>query len=329
MTDRQATAREREFDPARVDVGMLLARLGIAARRRGLEWHASCPLPGHEERKPSWSIRDEPGSPDLASHRCFGCSRGGGPVALVRMVRGLSSGEAREFLASAQPAVWRAPVVEVASRIPSRLAWPVDGALRFSEWPEAALRYWQRTRGLPLELARRVGAVATVQSTDAPRSVVFPVRSFGSLRTWVARSYVPTERRHDSASRDRGAQPDLALWGEPWLDPTAGPALVCEGVFDALSLTAVGLRNAVAVLGASSITPAKTVAVARCRAAIVCTDRDAAGDRAAAQLAGALARHCDVERALPPEGHDFGSAPVDSILDSVEAAAGRLACRRG
>jgi hypothetical protein len=56
----------------RVDVEKLLARLGIEARRRGREWFAKCPNSAHEDRSPSWRIRDEPGATKHGYHKCFG-----------------------------------------------------------------------------------------------------------------------------------------------------------------------------------------------------------------------------------------------------------------
>lgn len=308
-----------------LDIARVLAVLGVRAERRGGSLWASCPLPGHRDSTPSWSIL---ASGERAGNwYCHGCGRGGGPVELVVAIRGMDRDAAREWLRSYERTSWSAPIIEVSARIPARLRrWPLVGAEpSFVSWPERARRHWEEKRGLPAHLARDVSAAATgPECSQAPMSIVFPVVSFGALRTWVGRSYVPTRRSHYQASRDDGAQPDLALWGEPWLDPSTGPALVCEGIYDALSLTACGLRNAVAVLGAHAITPAKVAAVARGGAVVICTDADVAGDAAADSLSRALARHCRVERARPPEGHDWGSAPVRAIVDVVGDAATRL-----
>lgn len=312
-----------------VDVPMLLARLAVPARLRGDEWWAACPLPTHRDSKPSWSIADAPA--DRSRHgrwRCFGCGVGGGPVGLVVRLLDVEADEARRVVRELERDPDELPpVIEVAPRIPSLgVRWPVDGALRcWDDWPEQARRYWTRRRGLSPACAAEHGVVATAQSVDAPRSVVFPVRSFGALRTWVARAWAPTGNAHRSAARSDGAQPDLALWGEPSLFPELGPSLVCEGIFDALSLQQMGLANAVAVLGASNLTPAKVAAIARCRqGAVVCTDDDPAGDEAADVLVSMLQRHVPVVRALPPRGHDFGSAPVRDAVRSVERAVALL-----
>jgi 5S rRNA maturation endonuclease (ribonuclease M5) len=314
-----------------VDVARLIAALGIEGRRRGDALWACCPMPGHGEKTASWSIVADRDNARAGAWYCFGCGEGGGPARLAEKVLGVTPRDAWKWL-EAHAGVRRlaaapTPVVEIAPRIPGRLDWPIHGAIEDPvDWPRAARRYFEIDRAFPLSLARDLGIIATDGgSEDAPRAIVIPVHSFGALRTWVARSYIPGQRKHHSASEDRGAQPALALWGEPRLDPTHGPALVCEGVFDALSLFAVGLPNAVAVLGASNATqPAKLAAIARCPDVIICMDNDEAGERAAEQLSRSLARHCRVARAIPPKGHDFGSAPVDGIFEAIETARAKL-----
>jgi hypothetical protein len=310
---------------ARVNVEVLLRHLKVPAKRRGSTWWARCPLPTHDDSTPSWSMVGDDRNEHYCSWYCFGCGTGGGPMELVRAIKGVSRSEALAWLKGfAAPAEeYQAPVVEIAARIPGRLRWPMPGAEpSFERWPERAQRYWMETRGMPMLAAGKYDVAATGSDcAEAPRSIVFPVVSFGALRTWVARSYVPSGKKHNQARRDDGAQPDLALWGEPWLDETWGPVLVCEGIFDALSLSCMGFQNAVAVLGASSITPAKVAAIARCKVAVICTDADDAGDRAADELSQTLARHCrKVGRARPPAGTDWGNAPAKDITEIVGKA---------
>lgn len=300
--------------------------LGVGGKRTRRLWRAKCPLPDHDDEDPSWSIVDDPADERHGSWYCFGCDEGGGPVQLAAAIKNVTSQEAAEWLrevgvvgVATKP---QGIIVEVASAIPSRLRWPIPGLeLDPDKWPEAAKRYFEHTRGLLLDLASRHGIGATSEGKPS-RSIVIPVESFGSIRTWASRSYVSKE--HSQAQRRDGAQPEMALWGEPWLKPGKDPALVCEAVFDGLSLTALGFRNVVAVLGASALTPAKLAAIARCDDVVVCTDNDKAGDSAASRIMQSLARHCRVVRALPPEGHDFGSAPVDQIIKVMAEAMRRL-----
>ena len=60
-------------------------------RGSGAERMCSCPSPGHEDRKPSCSVRLESGQ-----WFCHGCGEGGGVVKWLRLTRGLSGPEALE-----------------------------------------------------------------------------------------------------------------------------------------------------------------------------------------------------------------------------------------
>ena len=61
------------------------------SRGSGAERMCSCPSPGHEDRKPSCSVRLESGQ-----WFCHGCGEGGGVVKWLRLTRGLSGPEALE-----------------------------------------------------------------------------------------------------------------------------------------------------------------------------------------------------------------------------------------
>ena len=62
------------------------------SRGSGAERMCSCPSPGHEDRKPSCSVRLESGQ-----WFCHGCGEGGGVVKWLRLTRGLSGLEALEI----------------------------------------------------------------------------------------------------------------------------------------------------------------------------------------------------------------------------------------
>jgi DNA primase len=49
-------------------------------RRVGKEWVGRCPLPGHEDRSPSFTV-----NPEKNVFFCHGCLRGGGVVELARL----------------------------------------------------------------------------------------------------------------------------------------------------------------------------------------------------------------------------------------------------
>jgi hypothetical protein len=141
-----------------VDAPALLDRLGISYRRKGRALLAPCPLPGHDEKEPSWSIRDEPGEEKHGAHYCFGCARGGGPADLVAAVLRIDLRAAREWIRSG--AVFResdlpAQIVVSVKRSPPPFALP-DGVTfaPLGAWPTPARAYLQKRRVDPAQAAR-------------------------------------------------------------------------------------------------------------------------------------------------------------------------------
>jgi hypothetical protein len=58
-------------------------------RRNGAEWVGRCPLPGHEDKTPSFTA-----NPEKNVWWCFGCLRGGDAVELARLAWGYGEREA-------------------------------------------------------------------------------------------------------------------------------------------------------------------------------------------------------------------------------------------
>ena len=52
-------------------------------------WNTNCPMPGHNDRSPSFGV-----NPDLGIFRCFGCSEKGNLLTFIQKVDGLSFPEA-------------------------------------------------------------------------------------------------------------------------------------------------------------------------------------------------------------------------------------------
>lgn len=60
----------------------------VKMRRVGNKWVARCPLPGHDDKTPSFTVY-----PETNSYYCFGCLRGGDVVDLAAAAWGYDSGE--------------------------------------------------------------------------------------------------------------------------------------------------------------------------------------------------------------------------------------------
>jgi hypothetical protein len=93
LPERRGVSRRRVIGEAKEKV----ATVGLAdrlcgpgrLRRRGREWMGLCPLSGHEERTPSFTL-----NPENNVFWCFGCLRGGDVVELARFAWGYDKSEA-------------------------------------------------------------------------------------------------------------------------------------------------------------------------------------------------------------------------------------------
>jgi DNA primase len=75
------------------DIISVLEQEGVELHQRGHAFWALCPLPDHEERTPSFKV-----DPDRQFFYCFGCSRHGDVIDLIRQRHGLSFMDALAYL---------------------------------------------------------------------------------------------------------------------------------------------------------------------------------------------------------------------------------------
>lgn len=315
----------------RVDVPKLLAALGVKARRQGRKLWAPCPA--HEERTPSWSVVDDTSSQKHASHHCFGCSFGGGPWELAAQVLGLSLDEAAAWVRSNGFGAPTADVPKVVLHrgdsgrfeLPAFVQVPsLDGSM----WFRPALDYL-RARGVEDWQIERWHIGFATRGRCAMR-VVVPVVTGGRLVSYVARAFTETPRRYLTPDRSERPSPERALFGEPAVEDF-GEVVVTEGVLKTLAFERVGVRNAVAVLGAQNLAAPKLRYLAKFGRILVATDPDAAGDLAHARLHRALSRYSQVVRvglsaapddlALTPSGREEMVAAVGAARHQVSVAA--------
>jgi DNA primase len=294
---------------APVPIADLLAALGIEARQTGTKWLAPCPHPDHQDKHPSWFIRDDPGERWHGSHNCKSCGLGGGPWELVAAVRGVSVAEAAQFVRGLCGGHQAAPrdiavVKIVAPRRRRVFTFPTGVVIpdRLDDWKAPFLKYL-RARSITDNQIRKWG-LGYATTGDLAWRVVIPIYTRGRLQAYTARAiFADGSRRYDMPDRESGARPDCALWGEAGWDPSLGAVTVAEGVFSAMALERVGAPNATALLG-SELTLPKVSLLSQWPVILVATDPDAAGDKAFRKLHGALRRNCHVERIELPASPD-------------------------
>jgi DNA primase len=90
MTFRAFTEKIRDANP----IDEVLEERGVEVRRAGQGWVCLCPLPGHIDSRPSFSI-----SEDGRVFFCFGCERGGDVFKLLELLDGVDFLTARRKLA--------------------------------------------------------------------------------------------------------------------------------------------------------------------------------------------------------------------------------------
>lgn len=321
------STRRSKFEPERlqVDVPALLDVLGIQITKRdGRTLYGLCPF--HEDTNPtSWSIVDNAQSSRNGFHYCFACQNGGGPVALVRQVRGVTTDEAVELLKVGE--LRKEPALEVdvvlsAYTAGAKLGMRVPHEVKSrppEEWPTSARRYLDE-RGITPAQVVRFDLGFALEGRLAGR-IVFPMKDRQDrVVSYTARDFTgQTGKRYKEPQTSEGAQKG-ALFGEHLWNGN-GVLVVAEGCPDALALDrVVDTLYDVCALHGSHLHPSQAVKFSRYHTVLTATDPDAAGDRVASEIADALGRYSKVIRVRPEQGQDCASMPPEELAWLVRAA---------
>ncbi len=293
---------------------------------RGAKLWWACPF--HEDRNPSFCV-----DPRKRRWRCYGCGATGDAPALVMRLEGLTFPEAVAYLTGdpapsgkKRPAPRPETKPEAAPPRPEGMTPKAAAALV----TEAAARLWSPEgsdalayltgpqRCLTPETIRAARLGVVIEPLDLPgrpRGIVVPWL-VGSAPTLI-KVRQPEGRRpkYHEAFRDR--ERHSGIYPGPEAIRPGRPLVIVEGEFDALCLgQALGELAAVVTLGSASGRPTPAI-LGRMLAAwpwFIATDRDEAGDKAAAGWPA------PVRRVRPP----------DPYKDWTEAKAGGVdLCRWG
>lgn len=323
---------------ARLDVPLMLERLDIKARRigDGRRLAASCPSPEHNDKAPSWFIRDNPGEPHHGSHKCQGCGFGGGAKMLAMTLLNLDEEDARAWLLDftaplPMPSKVELEVLELAHRG----GFELPSCFRIEpleSWPDEHRDYLLNTRRVaPWQVERwGLGYVAKCRCPKRRHAdrIAIPIRDeLGHACSYTSRAIGPARLRHVEPGMAEHAQP--CVFGEQhWHG--AKVLVTTEGSFDALAVEALlGLdtKRAVVALRGSSPHPITLNKLTLFERIVVLTDPDQAGDKARA-IINACGRHADIiDAALPDERDpsklcetDEGSESLKRLLVQAGAA---------
>jgi len=306
-------------------ISEVLRRLGIEARRQGREWVALCPNPEHEDKSPSWKIRDQPGEKRHGMHHCWPCGFGGNVVNLVEKVLDVDWRAAKEWLGSDALAEDRpvAASVELKQR-------PWDTSFRlpagvevtpFATWPPSLQKYVIGRGILPWQV-ERWGIGFSVEGRLQGRIVFVKRDSDGRPIGFSARTAVGAMKRYLEPEPWEGAA-TAAIFGEQhWtqdfrrrLDQRV---FVVEGAINALAVERAVPLAPVAATSGSQLGALVASKLSSFGEVIAVTDPDAAGDKLAKVLEDAFARHGKkFRRVRLPAGQDAADVPEATLKEAV------------
>lgn len=290
-------------DHMKIDVPRLLFALGIKdATLRRNEWWAKCPFPGHQEKEPSWSIRDQPELASHGFHKCFGCKQGGGPVQLVQLCIGITAQSANRWLHENGLVLGEAlggiPEIKVSvggsQRYQTKLP-PLCAILPMEDWPTMARKY-ATERGITPQHVLRYKLGYAVHGRLAGRIVLPSYNARGEVANYTARSFTGDSKRYSNALTSENYPLKTALFGEHlWDELPSGIVFTAEGAINALAIdTAVGSKFAVAAFCGSRISPVQVHKLSRFSKVVHVADPDFTGREFACTVEAALKSACEV-----------------------------------
>lgn len=298
--------------PAQVDVGNLLERLKIDAVKKGNNWVARCPF--HEEKTPSWRMRDEAGDEKHGKHVCYGCGEGGSHVYLVMRMLGIETArEAWLWVNGTDKASARALDTTVSVRVldpvmPTRFRLPpgVEVGKRLEHWPHEAKQFAER-RGLTGYSVQRWGIGYAYEGRLRNRLVI-PVHDATGLRSYTARTWLkgdPKELRKYLEPHEREHADKAAVFGEQhWRGEFDVPLVVTEGALNALAVErATNGQLKVAALLGSHFDREHALKLVQFKTIVVASDPDKAGKKMRDAIDG-VRRWATVVHARTPNGID-------------------------
>lgn len=312
-----------------IDVPGLLKNLRIHAERRGREWWAPCPLPGHDEAEPSWSVADSPGNDRHGYYYCFGCGRGGTAPALVCERIGIGWQAALSWIAEHGLDVDGPAPLSVALAVTEGMTQhrfvlpPGCSGGPLSGWPTPVRTYVEQ-RGITAEQVARWNLLYAVGGRLGGR-IVFPyARLGGELVGYTARSWDGREPRYKEPRKEEGAAAD-AMFGPvnwPVLPGDRDTVVVAEGAINALALERAGARYVAAPGGSKTLVSGHVSLIATFDTVVLASDADQAGDSMAEQLRGQLSRWAKVKRLSFPPKVDAAEMSRDELASRLREVIG-------
>lgn len=318
-----------------MSIERVLQRLGIDAKKKGSEWYALCPNPKHDDKAPSWRIRDEPGHAKHGMQNCFPCGFGGSLADLVMAVLNVEFREAMAWLGddnapAAKPLSEQVKVV--VRRSPRGFHLP-EGAVvaPLERWVTPARRYVE-SRFIEAWQVERWGLGYAVEGRLQGRIVVPLRNAAGVPRSYTARTFLKIDGRRYMEPLPEEKSDRSAMFGEQhW--PSRGERVekvlvVTEGALNAMAIERALPDVYVGAIAGSNLHPGHALKIASFGAVVVATDPDESGDKVASFVAASARKFV---RGRLPEGVDADRFPEADLRREVlrwRADAGTLTSAR-
>ncbi len=322
-------------------VQLVLDALGIEYRSRGVQHWAPCLNPDHQDRNPSWRIRDEPGTPKDGYHICPPCGFSGGLISLIMHVQQIPFGEAKALLEKIEAGVAVIPrsAPESVTVVPRAKGFRLPAGVTVAPvgmWPQMAATYALNTfkdkpkgRSLTPEQIYRWGIGYADEGQLSGRVVLITRNEKGVAMNYTARTYVDHPKRYFEPEHwekaDRGVMFGEQHWQSNRSDYRA--VVVTEGGFKALAVERAAPDLALAATSGSAIMPGYPIKLSRFKHVIVSTDADDTGDKIADELMFMLRRQrVRTTRMRLRDGTDHDEIEVGELQELLAwALAGEVA----
>jgi 5S rRNA maturation endonuclease (ribonuclease M5) len=309
----------------RVDVEALLRGLRINATDEQTKWRAPCPSNRHRDRHPSWTMVDQPGHEKHGLHECRSCHFKGTSFDLVAHVLDIGNYSAVEWIiGNAYGQLNAVPDVVIkvqqsffrrGCKLPPEVVFEP-----MSIWP-GPVRDYAVSRGITPLQVERWGIGYALEGRLAGRIVIVSHNRDRVPLDYTARTFWPSPHKYLAAVEAENPSPG-AIFGERYWPPMAHRDLVVvlEGGINGLAVERASNLPFGCVSG-SEVQLEHLMKFSTFRRAIILTDPDPAGDRAAELLEASLLRHLGVARLRLPEGSDAQTVQSQYLHDELSALA--------
>ena len=288
------------------DVPALLDRLGIEYKRSGQELKACCPSKAHDDKNPSWSIRDERGDESNGLFRCYSCKWSGDIFKLVCEVKGCSFAESVKIVKGEGSDAIDVSIeltVDVNAEMGFRDYWPnsisIPGGVEEIVKGSKCCDYLF-SRGVRWNDIQRFG----LMDWKWKRRVFVPLFFQGYMISWLARTYVDDEIKVlNQPGKNGGIK--WGLFGMNLLNRTNQVIHLTEGWVDAIRIYQAGFPNVLAVCG-SMLTEEKIKQLTWVRKIVYWPDGDVPGQKFSLEVRNWFYSFADVEFVEIEDGFDPG-----------------------